>query len=104
LDAIELLATDVIVSSHACGQLTDLVLGRAADAGARVAVLPCCHDFGGGDTGSLTGWMDDALAMDVMRARRLAGAGYRVWTQTIPADITPKNRLLIGVPLEAAGA
>ena len=104
LDAVELLATDVVVSSHACGQLTDLVLKRAVSAGARVAVLPCCHDFGGGDTGSLTGWMDDALAMDVMRARRLAGAGYRVWTQTIPADITPKNRLLIGVPLEAAGA
>jgi hypothetical protein len=29
---------------------------------------------------------------------RLEQRGYRVWTQTIPADITPKNRLLIGEP------
>jgi hypothetical protein len=100
LDCVELSPRDVVVSSHACGQLTDLVLDRAAGAGARVAVLPCCHDFAIGDTGSLAGWLDDALAIDVMRARRLADAGYRVWTQAIPADITPKNRLLIGAPLD----
>jgi hypothetical protein len=64
-------------------------------------VLPCCHDFAGSDTGALAGWLDEALAIDVMRARRLAGAGYRVWTQSIPADITPKNRLLIGAPHRA---
>src|SRR5471030_2439256 len=29
LDAIEILAGDVVVSSHACGMLTDLVLDRA---------------------------------------------------------------------------
>jgi hypothetical protein len=40
--------------------------------------------------------MNDALAIDVMRARRLASAGYRIWTQVIPGEITPKNRLLIG--------
>jgi hypothetical protein len=42
--------------------------------------------------------MDAALAIDVVRAHRLAASGYRVWTQTIPAEITPKNRLLIGAP------
>jgi len=104
IDRVDLSPQDVVVSSHACGQLTDLVLARAASAGARVAVLPCCHDFSGSDTGSLTGWLDDALAIDVMRARRLADAGYRVWTQAIPADITPKNRLLIGAPLNQGGA
>jgi hypothetical protein len=31
-----------------------------------------------------------------MRARRLASAGYRIWTQVISDEITPKNRLLIG--------
>jgi hypothetical protein len=25
--------------------------------------------------------------------------GYRIWTQSIPSDVTPKNRLLIGAPL-----
>ena len=42
--------------------------------------------------------MNDALAIDVMRAVRLQQHGYRVWTQTIPADITPKHRLLIAEP------
>jgi hypothetical protein len=98
LDDIEIRATDVVVSSHACGTLTDRVLDRAAAAGARVAVLPCCHDLDQGDGGALSGWIDGAVAIDIRRAMRLEQQGYRVWTQTIPADITPKNRLLIGAP------
>jgi hypothetical protein len=43
--------------------------------------------------------VDGALAIDIMRAVRLEQRGYRAWTQVIPADITPKNRLLIGAPL-----
>jgi hypothetical protein len=66
-------------------------------------VLPCCHDVKVLDAGALTGWMDHALAVDAVRARRLADQGYRIWTQVIPAEITPKNRLLIGAPLDAAG-
>jgi len=96
VDVIEILPGDVVVSIHACGGLTDLVLQRATIARARVAVLPCCHDVGVCDAGALSGWMDDALAIDVVRARRLASQGYQIWTQRIPEDITPKNRLLIG--------
>jgi hypothetical protein len=98
LDEIEIRQTDVVVSSHACGALTDRVLERAAGARARVAVLPCCHDLAVGDTGSLTGWVDGPLAVDIVRATRLAQQGYRIWTQSIPADVTPKNRLLLGEP------
>jgi hypothetical protein len=36
-----------------------------------------------------------------LRAIRLEQQGYRVWTQTIPAGITPKNRLLRGEPERA---
>jgi hypothetical protein len=89
---------DLVVSCHACGSLTDLVLERAAAGRARVAVLPCCHDLARGDSGDLAGWVDGPLAIDIMRAVRLRQQGYRVWTQSIPADITPKNRLLIGAP------
>jgi hypothetical protein len=100
LTTIDLRATDVVVSCHACGGLTDVVLDRAAAAGARVAVLPCCHDLRNNDAGPLAGWMDGPLAIDAMRAVRLEQQrGYRVWTQTIPAAITPKNRLLIGEPI-----
>jgi hypothetical protein len=98
LSQIELRSTDVVVSIHACGALSDLVLHRAQEAHARVAVLPCCHDLSVGDRGSLDGWMDGPLAIDVVRAQRLRAAGYRIWTQTVPAAITPKNRLLIAVP------
>ena len=102
LDAVEIRRTDVVVSCHACGGLTDLVLDRAAAAGARVAVMPCCHDLASGDTGELSGWVDGPEAIDIMRAMRLKQQGYRIWTQAIPADITPKNRLLLGAPgLEA---
>lgn len=95
LEAVSVVAGDVVVSSHACGTLTDRVLDLAIAGGASVAVLPCCHDLDLCDTGGLTGWLDPSLAIDVVRARRLMGAGYRVWTQTIPEAITPKNRLLL---------
>ena len=98
LESVALSEHDVVVSAHACGALADLVLDRAAGARARVAVLPCCHDLAVNDAGPLSGWMDGPLAVDAMRAVRLEQRGYRVRTQTIPALITPKNRLLLGEP------
>ena len=100
LDDVALHELDVVVSSHACGALTDRILEHAIRAGARVVVLPCCHDLDTGEIGALGGWMDAALAIDVRRVARLERAGYRVWTQTIPAAITPRNRLLMGEPGE----
>jgi hypothetical protein len=102
LGDVEVLDTDLVVSSHACGALTDLVIERAMSARARVAVLPCCHDLTTCDSGALCGWVDGPVAVDIMRAVRLEARGYRVWTQAIPADITPKNRLLLGAPAAAA--
>lgn len=99
LTTLELLPGDLVVSVHACGELSDLVLARAAAARARVAVLPCCHRLDGADLGGLEGWLDGSLALDVTRAARLRSQGYRVWTQTIPTDITPQNRLLLGEPI-----
>lgn len=98
LASVDLAPSDVVVSAHACGGLTDEVLARAIAARAAVAVLPCCHSTDRNDTGGLEGWMDPALAIDATRAARLRAHGYRVHTQTIPASITPKNRLLIAVP------
>jgi len=100
MDDIDILDTDIVVSSHACGALTDRVLGRAAPARARVAVLPCCHTHDSSDDGGLSGWVDGAAAIDIVRATRLAQHGYRIWTQSIPEAITPKNRLLIGAPVQ----
>jgi hypothetical protein len=83
---------------HACGGLTDLVLEQAMTAGARVAVLPCCHDLDRSDLGGLQGWLDGPLAVDIVRASRLRSHGYQVYTQLIPKEITPKNRLLLAEP------
>jgi hypothetical protein len=97
LQQTEVTRTDVIVSAHACGPLTDLVLDKAIGVMANVAVLPCCQAEAKCDNGGLLGWVDSALAIDVTRALRLRAAGYHVVTQTIPETITPKNRLLIGI-------
>lgn len=103
LGAIALAPADLVVASHACGALTDAVLDRASGVGARVAVLPCCHDLEACDPGPLTGWLEPTLAVDVRRATALEQRGYRVWTQVIPKRITPKHRLLLGEPAAPAG-
>jgi len=102
LDEVEISSRDVVVSSHACGALTDRVLERASETRARVAVLPCCHDRTASDDGDLTGWLEAALAIDAVRALRLRERGYRIWTQTIPSEITAKNRLLLAAPRSAS--
>ena len=99
LASVPLHHDDLVVASHPCGALADAILDAAAAARARAAVLPCCHDFAVNDAGSLSGWLDEALAIDVTRVVRLEQQGYRVWTQTIPRRITPKNHLLLGEPL-----
>lgn len=104
IEEVELGPGDLVVSAHACGALTDVVIGRAIAAGAPVVVLPCCQEVQVQDTGGLMGWLEGTLAVDVVRAQRLAHAGYKVKTQTIRGDVTPKNRLLLGTPPRAVVA
>lgn len=98
IEQVEITPDDLVISVHACGRLTDTVIGKAVRAGVRVAVLPCCHDLARSDTGGLDGWIDGPLAVDATRAAWLRSEGYTVITRTIPDDITPKNRLLMGYP------
>jgi len=95
---VDLKSSDLVVSAHACGSLSDLILQRATTAGARLALLPCCQHLAEADTAGLEGWLDGPLAVDVARVLRLNQLGYRAHTQNIPADITPKNRLLMAAP------
>jgi len=96
LKSIDIDSSDLVVSAHACGSLTDDVLARAAEAGARVAVLPCCHEYR--YRTDLAGHPDPALVIDLERALRLRALGHEVWTLNIPAAVSPKNRLLLGAP------
>ncbi len=99
LEDVALGVGDVIVSAHACGALSDAVLRRAAAVGARVALLPCCH---------LTRWRPDlvdradpAAHIDEERAMWLVDRGYDVIVDAIPANVSAKNRLLLGRPRAA---
>jgi hypothetical protein len=97
---VALFREDVVVATHACGALTDAVIERVLAVGARVALLPCCHDEATCDAGGLLGWLDLETAVDVTRAARLRAHGYVVQTQEIPRAITAKNRLLLAAPAE----
>ncbi len=96
IQEIAILPDDIVVSAHACGPLTDLIIDRAVEQRASVAVLPCCHDLKASSMGGLEGWMEKTLAVDAVRALTLRSKGYEIATQIIPDDITPKNRLLMG--------
>ena len=96
IQEISVLPDDLVVSAHACGTLTDLIIDKATEQHARVAVLPCCHDLKESPTGNLEGWMEKTLAVDTLRAVKLRSKGYKIVTQKIPDTITPKNRLLMG--------
>ncbi len=98
LNEFEAGSDDLLLSVHGCGSLTDRIIEIAIAARAAVALLPCCHDLDSSPTGSLEGWLEPTLAVDVTRAQRLQAAGYRVVTRKIPGEITPKNRLLIAWP------
>jgi hypothetical protein len=98
LTNVDVRPDDLVVSVHACGALTDVVLALAIRGCARVAVMPCCHDAQENDQGGLGGWMDPALAIDATRAAGLRAAGYQVTTQSIAPGITEKSRLLMGEP------
>ncbi|HSD29184.1 MAG TPA: methyltransferase [Vicinamibacteria bacterium] len=98
LARVPLDADDLVVSVHACGALSDVVIGRALEARAHIALLPCCHDARTCDTGGLAGFLPFPLAVDATRVARLRAAGYDVLTQTIPEEITPQNRLILGRP------
>ena len=98
LSAVPVAEGDLVVSVHACGALSDLVLDRAVRARAHLALLPCCHDARACDTGGLLGFLPVPLAVDATRVARLRAAGYDVLTQAIPEEITPHNRLILGLP------
>ena len=96
LEEVALGAGDVIVSAHACGALSDAVLGRAVAVGARVALLPCCHRTR--RRTDLAERADPAARIDEERALWLVERGYDVIVDSIPAKVSAKNRLLLGRP------
>lgn len=88
-----------VIGVHACGALTDRCLETAASLGGPVAVLPCCRDHSSsGAPRGLRNALGEDVAYDVHRTYAMEARGYRVIWREIPAEITPMNRVLIGIP------
>lgn len=88
-----------IVSAHACGGLTDRCIDLAINLRSGLAVMPCCYPQRLCPAPlALQLALGVPLAFDVDRTYRLEHAGYHVRWTTIPPEITPMNRIMIGVP------
>ena len=93
-----------VFAIHACNYLSDVITDAAVSAGAPFAVMPCCHaDRSKGalkQAAALVGiTMPEAL--DIARMGALLGDGYSGYSChmfSIPPDITPVNRILLGIP------
>ncbi|KAL7473050.1 hypothetical protein ACHAXS_013422 [Conticribra weissflogii] len=87
----------IVISTHACGSLTDGVLRHAVDSRvASIAVMPCCYT--GTDSGTPYGVrriLGVAMAADVRRSFYLQENDYHVDFAAIPKSITPMNRILV---------
>ena len=87
-----------IVSAHACGLLTDQCIEMAVERKGNVAVLPCCYPKRSCNAPkALQLEFGHERAFDIDRTYGLENAGYHVRWSTIPAVITPMNRILMGM-------
>jgi len=85
-----------IVSSHACGTLSDMCIDIALKTKGSIALLPCCYPRGGCQAPqAVQTAVGLKMAYDIDRTYRLENAGYLVRWSTIPAEITPMNRVII---------
>ena len=86
-----------IVSAHACGVLSDLCIDIAIKSGGPIAILPCCYPRSACEAPlSLQTQFGLETAFDIHRTYRLEAAGYRIRWGSIPAEITPMNRIIYG--------
>ena len=91
-----------VVSAHACGVLSDLCIAVAIKTAGPIAILPCCYPRSACEAPlSLQTQFGIKTAFDIDRTYRLEKAGYTVRWGTIPAEITPMNRILYARPPRA---
>ena len=88
-----------LIGVHACGVRTDRCLELAVEKHSPVAVMPCCYaQTAKRAPRALVTAMGAELATDIDRTYRLERAGFSVAWSEIPVSITPKNRVIIGLP------
>ncbi len=86
-----------IIATHACGVLTDRCIDCALQTEGPIALMPCCYPNRRCDApAAIRLAFGTELAFDIDRTYRLQAAGYYVRWDSIPKEITPMNRILIG--------
>jgi hypothetical protein len=97
----ELPRAAALLAVHACGVRTDRALEAAIGARVPLVAVPCCYE---GTAHRLSVGLVRALgvvlAVDVDRTYRLERAGFRVRWSSLPAAITPMNRVIVAQPLQ----
>jgi len=90
-------SNNIVLSTHACGSLTDSVIEYCITTNTQaVALMPCCYT--GTDSGVPYGIrraLGVSMSADVRRSFVLQNAGYHVDFATIPSEITPMNRIIV---------
>ena len=86
-----------VIATHACGVLTDRCIDCALQLKGAVALMPCCYpNRRCSAPAAIRLALGTELAFDIDRTYRLQAAGYHVRWDSIPREITPMNRILIG--------
>ena len=86
-----------VVSTHACGVLTDLTIDIALKTKGPVAIMPCCYPESKCKAPiALQSNLGFETAFDIDRTYKLENAGYHVNWSSISSSITPMNRVIVG--------
>jgi len=97
VEAANLPAGTTVLAVHACGPRTDLAIETAAKCKGALALMPCCYRSAARPGPRvLLEALGTERAIDVDRTYRIERLGLQVDWASIPAAVTPMNRVLIG--------
>lgn len=86
-----------VISTHACGVLTDLTIDIAIAVKGNLAIMPCCYPENKCKAPmALQSHLGFETAFDIDRTYKLEKNDYHVRWHSIPSSITPMNRVIIG--------
>ncbi|MFH1317346.1 MAG: methyltransferase [Candidatus Woesearchaeota archaeon] len=89
------------LSIHACGNLTDRVIGIALSQRKPFAVMPCCYNYHDNpyfNSEMINYFHNPKDAIDACRIRMAEQKGFRVLLRNIPEEVTDMNRIITGIP------
>jgi hypothetical protein len=97
-----------VVACHACAHLTARIVDicmRAPSGAVAFAVMPCCHkDHSNHQKQAAKALgVELGVAMDLVLFGRALERGYQVRVRTIDREISPHNRIVVGLPPQGGG-